>query len=174
MKIPELLNCKLYQLRLLVWEKLETLDILAVRIMNRRYLLFLQVSGATQLSIEAAVSDSDFQNILVYRTGIPITQELVGGDFNIADAEIAKAAGDVEFTDSGIFQQDFNKKYYYKLLPVDTFGTGVTQSLTGEGGGLLAFSRELKITNLHSFADEKGNFSFFWDLKDSVGVCKYC
>ncbi len=126
-------------------------------------------SGATQLSIEAAVSDSDFQNIQVYRTGIPITEELAGGDFNIVNAEIVKPAGDVELTESGIFQQDFNKKYYYKLLPVDTFGTGVIQSITGEGGGLLAFSRELRITNLHSFADEKGNFNFFWDLKNSVG-----
>lgn len=126
-------------------------------------------SGATQLSIEAAVSDSDFQNIQVYRTGIPVTQELAGGDFDILDAEIVKPANDVELTDSGVFQQDFNKKYYYKLLPVDTFGTGVINPVTGENGGLLAFSRELRITNLHSFADEKGNFNFFWDLKNSVG-----
>lgn len=128
----------------------------------------LNEGGNLQLSVD--ITDSDFHNVLVYRTGIPVDQELAGGDFAISNDLIVAPEGDAGFTTSGVFNHDLNKTYFYKLLPVDSFGTGVLQPITGLDEGLLAFDNRLQITDLsYSVNQKNGDFSFYWNLVDSLG-----
>lgn len=128
----------------------------------------LNEGGNLQLSVD--ITDSDFHNVLVYRTGIPVDQELAGGDFAISNDLIVEPEGDAGFTTSGVFNHDLNKAYFYKLLPVDSFGTGVLQPITGLYSGLLAFDNRLQITDLsYSLNQKNGDFSFYWNLVDSLG-----
>ena len=120
--------------------------------------------------LKASVNDSDLQQISVYRTGLLENQELINNDFDISLAEeVYPSQGDSIFVESGHFDHELNRTYYYKLLPIDSFGTGIIYPVTGSDGGMLAFDRSINVTDLISFADDKGNFNFDWEVTDSLG-----
>jgi len=123
------------------------------------------------LNITVESNDSDFQGVTVYRTGLGLEESLPGGDFDIANAEIATPSDGSSFlVSNSSFLHDRNKAYYYKFLPFDSFGTGVLTGLYDDDGSLFAVEDSLNITDLRYSVSSDGDIEFGWNLTDAFGT----